>query len=160
MAAAGLQEGTLTPMDRVNCTGQFHIGGVTFKDWKEDGHGKVDLLRAMEPVVQRLFLPVRAQDRGRRHRPLRGDGFGLGQPTGVGLHRGKAGPRAPAPAAARAPGGGGGWPAGETVNMSIGQGALLVTPMQVARLMAAVANGGVLWAPPRGSARHSRLRGG
>ena len=39
------------------------------------------------------------------------------------------------------------WHAGETVNMSIGQGAVLVTPMQVARFMSAVANGGVLWKP-------------
>jgi penicillin-binding protein 2 len=42
---------------------------------------------------------------------------------------------------------GGGWHAGETVNMSIGQGAVLVTPMQVARFMSALANGGVLWKP-------------
>jgi penicillin-binding protein 2 len=39
------------------------------------------------------------------------------------------------------------WHAGETVNMSIGQGAVLVTPMQVARFMSAIANGGVLWKP-------------
>ena len=39
------------------------------------------------------------------------------------------------------------WHAGETVNMSIGQGQLLVTPLQVARMMAAVANGGILWKP-------------
>jgi penicillin-binding protein 2 len=39
------------------------------------------------------------------------------------------------------------WHAGETVNMSIGQGQVLVTPMQVARMMAAIANGGVLWKP-------------
>src|SRR5262249_57970606 len=39
------------------------------------------------------------------------------------------------------------WYPGETVNMSIGQGQLLVTPMQVARFMSAIANGGVLWKP-------------
>src|SRR5262249_21770212 len=35
VAAAGLQEGTLTPMDRIHCSGEFHLGGWTFKDWKE-----------------------------------------------------------------------------------------------------------------------------
>ena len=44
VAAAGLQEGTLTPIDRVHCTGEFHLGEWTFKDWKKDGHGTVDLL--------------------------------------------------------------------------------------------------------------------
>ena len=45
--------------------------------------------------------------------------------------------------------------AGETINIAIGQGQVLVTPMQVARMMAAVANGGVLWKP-----RHRPARGG
>src|SRR5258705_13448118 len=36
---------------------------------------------------------------------------------------------------------------GDTVNMSIGQGQLLVTPLQIARMMGAVANGGVMWKP-------------
>ena len=55
VAAAGLQEGTLTPMDRVQCTGAFHIGGVTFKDWKEGGHGGVDLLRAINQSCNVYF---------------------------------------------------------------------------------------------------------
>jgi len=71
--------------------------------------------------------------------------FGLGRPTGIAFSGEKAGliPQPRRPRGRRSAG----WPAGETVNMSIGQGALLVTPMQVAGVMAAVANGGVLWRP-------------
>jgi len=66
--------------------------------------------------------------------------FGFGASTGIELQGEKYG-LIPNPSARRS------WPAGETVNMSIGQGAVLVTPMQVARFMAAIANGGVLWRP-------------
>src|SRR5919204_2504131 len=38
VAAAGLQEGTLTPADRANCTGEFSLGSGTWKDWKKEGH--------------------------------------------------------------------------------------------------------------------------
>ena len=47
VAAAGLQETTLTPMDHVFCTGEFHLGNRTFGDWKEGGHGTVDLHHAI-----------------------------------------------------------------------------------------------------------------
>src|SRR5262245_51561088 len=145
VAAAGLQEGTLTPMDKVRCTGAFHIGGVTFKDWKDDGHGTVDLLRAINQSCNVYFyyygLKIGAAAITRY-----AEMFGLGQPTGIGFSGEKPG-LIPQPRRPRGRRGGGGWPAGETVNMSIGQGALLVTPMQVARLMAAVANGGVVWRP-------------
>src|SRR5262249_42796715 len=47
VAAAGLQEASLTPADRTNCSGEFHMGAWTFKDWKEGGHGHVDLRSAL-----------------------------------------------------------------------------------------------------------------
>ncbi|HET9926765.1 MAG TPA: penicillin-binding transpeptidase domain-containing protein, partial [Methylomirabilota bacterium] len=43
VAAAGLQEGSLTPMDRVYCNGEFNLGNWTFKDWKPGGHGHLDM---------------------------------------------------------------------------------------------------------------------
>ena len=47
VVAAGLQEQTLTPMDRTYCNGAFHMGQWTFKDWHEGGHGHVDLRSAI-----------------------------------------------------------------------------------------------------------------
>jgi penicillin-binding protein 2 len=144
VAAAGLQEGTLTPMDRVHCTGAFHLGGVTFKDWKKEGHGSVDLLRAVNQSCNVYFYHYGLRIGGSaitRYAAM----FGLGRPTGVAFGSEKSG-LIPHPRSARGRKGPV-WHAGDTVNMSIGQGSLLVTPMQVARFMAAVANGGVLWRP-------------
>jgi penicillin-binding protein 2 len=144
VAAAGLQEGTLTPMDRVHCTGAFHLGGVTFKDWKKEGHGSVDLLRAVNQSCNVYFYHYGLRIGGSaitRYAAM----FGLGRPTRVAFGSEKSG-LIPHPRSARGRKGPV-WHAGDTVNMSIGQGSLLVTPMQVARFMAAVANGGVLWRP-------------
>jgi penicillin-binding protein 2 len=142
VAAAGLQEGTLTPMDRVNCHGEFHLGGWTFKDWKEGGHGGVDLHRAIAQSCNIFFYQAGLKVGGAaitKYAKI----FGFGSPTGVDLQSEKPG-FLPQPKFKR---GRQIWQAGDTVNMSIGQGVLLVTPIQVARFMAAVANGGVLWKP-------------
>jgi penicillin-binding protein 2 len=142
VTAAGLQEGTLTPMDRVHCGGQFHLGAWTFKDWKEGGHGTVDLHRAMAQSCNIFFYQAGLKVGGAtiaKYASL----FGFGHLTGVDLQSEKPG-FLPQPKVKR---GRQIWQAGETVNMSIGQGALLVTPIQVARFMSAVANGGVLWKP-------------
>ncbi|HBH04786.1 MAG: penicillin-binding protein 2 [Candidatus Rokubacteria bacterium RBG_16_73_20] len=140
VAAAGLQEGTLTPADRVNCTGEFRLGNMTFRNWREDG-GSVDLYRAIAESCNIFFyqagLRIGGATMARYARA-----FGFGAPTGIDLGGEKPG-LVPQPRRGRR----NPWPAGETVNMSIGQGALLVTPMQVARFMSAVANGGVLWRP-------------
>jgi penicillin-binding protein 2 len=144
VAAAGLQEGTLAPTDRTNCTGDFHLGEWTFKDWKAEGHGSVDLLGAIRESCN-VFFYEKGLKIGGAAIAKYASAFGLGAATRIDLPGEKLGliPRPRLRRDKRV----GGWHAGETVNMSIGQGAVLVTPMQVARLMSAVANGGVLWKP-------------
>jgi penicillin-binding protein 2 len=143
VAAAGLQEGTLAPMDHTYCNGEFHMGGWTFKDWKQGGHGHVDLRRAITQSCNVFFyqygLKVGPEAIGRYARA-----FGLGAPTGIDLGGEKPGL---VPMVTPARHRGRGWQAGDTVNISIGQGRLLVTPMQIAGLMSAVANGGIVWKP-------------
>ena len=144
VAAAGLQEGRLTPMDRMYCNGEFHMGGWTFKDWKEGGHGHVDLRSALVQSCNIYFyqsgLKVGAEAIVRYARA-----FGLGSLPQTELGGEKPGlvPMV-APARSRRARN---WQAGDTINISIGQGRLLVTPLQVARMMSAVANGGILWKP-------------
>ena len=144
VAAAGLQEGTLAPTDRTNCTGDFHLGEWTFKDWKAEGHGSVDLLGAIRESCN-VFFYEKGLKIGGAAIAKYASAFGLGAATRIDLPGEKLGliPRPRLRRDKRV----GGWHAGETVNMSIGQGAVLVTPMQVARFMSAVANGGVLWKP-------------
>jgi penicillin-binding protein 2 len=144
LMAAGLQEGTITPVDRVSCSGSFDYGGRTWKDWKKEGHGSVDLRRGIAQSCDVYFyqqgLKIGAAAIARYAKA-----FGFAGPTGFELGTEKFGlipePRPRRDRKTRA------WTGGDTLNMSIGQGAVLVTPMQVARMMSAVANGGVLWKP-------------
>ncbi len=144
VTAAGLQEGSLTPMDRTYCNGEYHLGAWTFKDWKEGGHGHVDLRSALVQSCNIFFyqagLKVGPEAIARYARA-----FGLGAPSGIDLGGEK--PGLVPFAEWRRHRSVRGWQAGDTINMSIGQGQLLVTPLQVARMMAAVANGGILWKP-------------
>ena len=144
LMAAGLQEGSITPMDKVHCTGQFHYGDRTWKDWKKEGHGTVDLRRGIAQSCDVYFYTQGLKIGGAAIAKY-AKAFGLGAPTGIELGTEKMGlipePKPRKDKKSRA------WTGGDTLNMSIGQGAVLVTPMQVARMMSAVANGGVLWKP-------------
>jgi penicillin-binding protein 2 len=140
VAAAGLQETTLTPMDHIFCDGEFHLGNRTFGDWKEGGHGTVDLHHAIVQSCNVYFyqagLRIGMDTIARYARA-----FGFGTSTGIDLPGEKPG-FVPASRRGRRPAF-----LGDTANMAIGQGAVLATPMQVARMMAAVANGGVFFKP-------------
>ena len=144
VAAAGLQEKTLTPADRTYCNGEFQLGTWTFKDWKREGHGTVDALDAMRHSCNVFFYQAGLKIGGAAITKY-ATAFGLGQPTGIDLGAEKFG-LIPSPKS-RGRRGIAAFQAGDIINMSIGQGQVLVTPMQVARFMAAVANGGVLWKP-------------
>ena len=144
VAAAALQEGVVTPTDHIRCSGSFQLGGWSFRDWKPEGHGTVDLRGAIAQSCNIFFyqtgMRVGADAMARYARA-----FGLDVPTGIALSGEKPGlipsPEWKRQRLRRA------WTGGDTVNMSIGQGQVLVTPLQVARMMAAVANGGIVWQP-------------
>jgi len=140
VAAAGLQETTLTPMDHVFCNGEFHLGNRTFGDWKEGGHGTVNLHHAIVESCNVYFYEA-ALRIGMDTIARYARAFGFGTSTGIDLPGEKPG-FIPASRRGRHP-----TFLGDTVNMAIGQGAVLATPMQVGRMMAAVANGGIFFKP-------------
>jgi len=144
VAAAGLQEGSLTPMDHVFCNGEFTLGNWTFKDWKPGGHGHVNLHAAIAQSCDIFFYQAGLKVGGDVMAKY-AQAFGFGAPTGIDLGGERFGlvPFSPAQRQRTKRS----WLPGDTVNMSIGQGQLLVTPLQIARMMAAVANGGVMWKP-------------
>src|SRR5256712_4088681 len=124
VAAAGLQEGSITPLDRTYCNGEFHLGTSTFKDWKEGGHGTVDLHHAIAQSCNIFFYEAGLKIGGAAIGKYAST-FGFGQPTGSDPPRGKGG-RLPKPQVARGRQGGRTFPPGETVNMSLCHGTGLV----------------------------------
>ncbi len=144
MAAAGLAEKTIDPGSRVFCTGGTTIYGHRFACGRRGGHGWVDLRQALERSCNVYFYHL-GQNLGIERVARWSRAFGLGSPTGVDLAGEKAG-LVPDPEWSRRarnhP-----WYPGETISVAIGQGPLLVTPIQLARMVAAVANGGRLVTP-------------
>jgi penicillin-binding protein 2 len=144
MAVAGLEEKVITPHTVFYCNGTMPFGNHVFHCWKKGGHGAVDLHQALVQSCDIYFYNVglrlgidRIAKWSRR--------FGLGAPTG--LHLGKEMPGLVASTAWKKARFHHPWQRGETLSVAIGQGYNLVTPIQMARVVAAIANGGIIYRP-------------
>jgi len=144
VALAALEAGTVTPSTKIQCDGSIKLGSYEYRCWKKEGHGSVDLHRAIKESCDVWFYRVglevgidRIASAARR--------LGLGKATGF-------------PFGGENPGMipdrewkrkrfGTSWYDGETAISSIGQGFVLVTPLQLATMAAAIANGGTVWKP-------------
>ncbi|HMD96713.1 MAG TPA: penicillin-binding protein 2 [Terriglobia bacterium] len=146
-ATAALESGAITPNYSLICPGLITIYGHTYHDWtfdKHKGHGYVDLHRALVVSCDVYFytlgrlLGIDTLDRY-------ASGLGLGSRTGIDLPGEDPG-LMPSPAwvqkAFKRK-----WWAGETMSVAIGQGAVAVTPLQLAAMVAGVALGGVFPRP-------------
>lgn len=161
---AGLELGVVAPETRVFSNGKFYIEGYSrpYRDWKDTGHGSVEITSALEQSVNTYFYQL-AMDLGidRMHDYL--SQFGFGEPTGIdvpGEGKGILPSRQWKEAVHGQP-----WYPGETVIAGIGQGFNVVTPLQLANAVAALVNGGVLYTPrllyaskPAGEERATRTR--
>ncbi len=144
VAAAGLEEGLISPDTTVFCPGYASIYGHVFKCNRPAGHGIVSLGRALGESCNVFFYQLGARLEIQRLSAYARK-FGLGSVTGVDLPNEAPG-LMPDPGwkerLFKAP-----WYPGETISVSIGQGQVLATPLQMARMMAVIANGGRLVQP-------------
>ncbi len=144
MAEAGLAEGLLDENPAVLCTGAARYYGRTFHCAKKEGHGPLHLEQAIAKSCNIFFY-----DLGRRlgisKIAQHAKELGLGERTGIDLPGERAGVM-PSPEwkmenrKAK-------WYAGETISVSIGQGAVSTTPLQMLRAVSAIATNGKLATP-------------
>jgi len=150
IAAAALQEGVVTKNTTINSVGGIRVGEWFFPDWQSNGHGVTNVIKAIAQSVNTYFYYV-----GGGYGDFNGLGverlgqymklFGLGEKLGLDLPGEKTGfvpnqqwknevKKEP-------------WYIGDTYHLSIGQGDLLVTPLQVNFYTNTIANGGTLYRP-------------
>jgi len=145
MATAGLEAGTLDSSTEYYCPGGATFYGRRFKCWQAKGHGRVEVHRALGQSCDVFFYNV-GKELGIDRMAEYSARFGLGRITGIDLPNEQAG-TLPSPAwkeklfQEK-------WYAGETISVAIGQGALTVTPVQVAYSVGGIASGGS-FAKPR-----------
>lgn len=151
VAAAALEEGVITKNSTVQSTGGLRIDQYYFPDWRAGGHGTTNVAWALADSVNTFFYLAGGGDNetttglGVDRITRYGRLFGLHDQTGIDL-----------------PGEADGflpskswkeefkneqWYLGDTYHLSIGQGDLLVTPLQVAQYTAIIANGGTEYQP-------------
>ncbi len=150
ISVAGLEEKIITPSTTVLSVGGFKVGNNTFPDWKAGGHGVTNLAKALAESVNTYYYVLGG---GFEDRPGLGvdrivsylQRFGWGSQLGIDLPSEAQGflpdkdwreNKRPTP-----------WRLGDTYHLSIGQGDLQVTPLQVATALSAIANNGTLYAP-------------
>jgi penicillin-binding protein 2 len=144
VAAAALEEKKITPEKRLYCGGGVRLYGKWFPCHSAAGHGMVNLHEALVKSCNSYFYQVgvelQIETIARYART-----FGLGSPTGVDLPFEVSG-LVPDPEwkrqARQEP-----WYAGETVSVSVGQGSVLVTAMQMAQIAAIIGSSGDVFRP-------------
>lgn len=143
-ASAIMMEKIATEKEHVHCPGYYTLGPQTFRCWRRSGHGRENIVGALRDSCD-VYFYEKGRELGIDKLAKWSKTFGVGERTGIDL-----------PGEARGNLAGRDWKRrrfneswyqGDTVNYSIGQGYLLMTPLQLTRVFAAFANGGKLVEP-------------
>ncbi len=128
-AIAALEENKLDENSHFPCYGSLKVGNIHFRCLATYGHGLLNIEDAMQYSCNVFFFQT-AKILGGTLLKKWADNFGLGKTTGIDLAYEKKGNIPDSRSIS------------QTINLSIGQGAMLVTPIQVAKMIATIANGG------------------
>lgn len=143
--AAALAGGTVDPEATVECNGVYRFGNRLFHCNVWPGHGQVNMKDAVRVSCNIYFYKL-IQWIGFDAWAEMAHKLGFGSPTGIRLSQESTG-LVPTPEYMDRKYAGEGWTGGHLLNLVLGQGDLLVTPIQIARMTAAIANGGRLVVP-------------
>ncbi len=141
---AALKNPLFNKSSTYHCSGQYNFSKHIFRCWKSSGHGSINLIAAMENSCNVYFYQV-GVNTGIDIIAQTAKSLGLGSLTGIDLSDEKSG-LIPDREWKQNKYNEEWWP-GETISVSIGQGGVIVTPVQLAQLMAIVANRGTLYKP-------------
>jgi len=144
--ALAIESKKINPQETVNCPGFYRLAGrvpKTFLCWKKDGHQRMDLMEGMINSCNVYFYTL-----GLKLGPTAVEGlagqFGVGTKTGIEIPGEDAGLM---PRKNMFKQGKRGWYDGDTLNRVIGQGNILLTPLQAAMMASAVASHGKVYRP-------------
>ena len=148
MALAALEYGVRTPSQSIVDPGHFVFGNHTFNDDKPQGHGVVDMYRSIAASCDTYYFML-ANDLGVDRIHDFNKQFGFGELSGIDLDNERAGllpsttwkrTAFKSPERKR-------WVPGDTISLGIGQGYNSFTPMEIAKAIATLSNGGVMMKP-------------
>lgn len=142
--AAALEEGLISPYSTFYCPGVYYVSGLPFNCFVRSGHGPLDLTECIAQSCDVAYYQMGVQlGLPRLYKYARA--FGMGQKTGIDLPGETAG-IFPAPGWKEKELGEK-WFPGDNANTAIGQGFVAASPIQLAMMTAAVANGGTIYRP-------------
>lgn len=147
-AIAALNEKIITPAWKANCPGYFKLGRRTIRCWNAKGHGTLDLVGAIKNSCNVYFYKLGLLigiDAWTKYSRL----FHFGEKTGIELTNENSG-LVPSRDYYDKKYGKNRWTRGMLANLAIGQGELLVTPLQIVQFVSTLANRGILRHPHLG----------
>jgi penicillin-binding protein 2 len=154
VACVALNAGLATRNKIYSCNGGYEVTTQAWtqrwKCWKSEGHGDLNLVAAIAQSCDVYFYNL-GHALYQEDTPVLQNGlrlFGFGRTTGIDLPGETTGSRVPDKNWARE--NGTEWKTGDEINLAIGQGDLLITPLQEAVALAAIVNGGTVWVPRLG----------
>ena len=148
ISIAALSEGVVSPKSVINDPGWWQLPGTErrYRDWLKWGHGRVDVLRAIEESVDTYFYQV-AYDMGIDRLNLWMKKFGYGERTGIDISPNEES-RAVMPSREwKMKRHKKSWLQGDTIPVGIGQGYWTATPMQMVKALSIMINNGKTFTP-------------
>ena len=143
-ALAGLEAGVINENTSVYCDGAYEMGSSKFRCWSKSGHGSVNLRKSLKESCDVYYYQL-GEKLGVDRIAAIAERFMLGRELGIGLQHEKKGL---IPTVAwKLKRFGKKWFPGETLPVAIGQGYVLMTPIQLVSMVATVANEGTIYRP-------------